>query len=70
MGSTEILSTACNRFLTWLDKAGYDSYVEMPKNSGDKIYRVKVGRFHSKEAAEKLAAKLKVRGYPTKICEN
>ena len=26
MGSTEILSTACNRFLTWLDKAGYASY--------------------------------------------
>ena len=26
MVSTEILSTACNRFLTWLDKAGYASY--------------------------------------------
>lgn len=52
-----------------LQKQGYESYVEIPVTSGDKLYRVKVGHFASRQDAEKLAARLKVRGYPTKICQ-
>jgi cell division septation protein DedD len=51
-----------------LRKQGYESYVEIPVTSKDKLYRVKVGHLSSKEEAEKLAARLKVRGYPTRIC--
>ena len=50
---------------------GYDSYVDAPTTSGgDKLYRVKVGRLNSAEEARRLAARLKVSGYPTKICSD
>jgi len=51
-----------------LVKAGYDSYVEIPVTSHDKLYRVKVGHAKSKDEAEALAARLKKAGYNTKIC--
>ncbi len=48
---------------------GYGSYVELPMGSGDKLYRVKVGRLNSKEEADTIAAKLRRDGYNTKICD-
>jgi len=51
-----------------LNACGYESYVELPMGSGDKLYRVKVGRLNSKEEAETIAAKLRRDGYKTKIC--
>ncbi len=47
---------------------GYESYVDSPLGSADKLYRVKVGRTKSRDEAEVLAAKLKRAGYNTKIC--
>lgn len=50
---------------------GYDSYVEAPVTpADDKLYRVKVGRLNSAEEARRLAARLKVSGYPTKVCSD
>jgi tetratricopeptide (TPR) repeat protein len=50
---------------------GYYTYVEAPASSaGDNLYRVKVGRLAQAEEARRLAARLKVSGYPTKICQN
>lgn len=47
---------------------GYDSFVELPVGSGDKLYRVKVSRGKSKEEAEIWASRLKRDGYFVKIC--
>lgn len=51
-----------------LSGRGYSSYVEAPPASGDRMYRVKVGRSFSRDEAEKIEGKLKVQGYPTRIC--
>lgn len=48
---------------------GYKSYVELPMGSGDKLYRVKVGRLNSKEEADTIAAKLRRDGYKTTTCD-
>lgn len=52
-----------------LKTAGYESYVEIPFAKGDKLYRVKVGRFKSRGEAAGTAAKLNRDGYRTKICD-
>lgn len=49
---------------------GYESYVELPTGSGDKLYRVKVGRLDSQVEADAIAAKLRRDGYKTKICNS
>lgn len=51
-----------------LIKAGYDSFVEIPVASHDKLYRVKAGHAKSKDEADSLAARLRRAGYNTKIC--
>lgn len=51
-----------------LSSQGFESFVEIPANSGDKLYRVKVGRLQSAQSAEALASRLRVKGYKTKIC--
>lgn len=53
-----------------LAASGYKSYVEVPVDAGDKLYRVKVGHPQSKGDAESLAAKLNREGYRTKICDD
>jgi len=44
----------------------YEAYLEEDPRAG--LYRVRVGRFHSKEEALGLESRLKKEGYPTKIC--
>lgn len=51
-----------------LSMEGFDSFVEIPVGSADRLYRVKVGKLHSTYDAEALAARLKIKGYKTKIC--
>lgn len=51
-----------------LSKERYDSYIELPGSSGDKLYRVKVGRLPTQEEAQSLANRLKRDGYSIKIC--
>jgi tetratricopeptide (TPR) repeat protein len=53
-----------------LAQCGYQSYVELPLASGDKLYRVKVGRGKTKGETENIAAKLNKDGYKTKICDD
>ena len=53
-----------------LRRKGYESYIEIPLGSNDKLYRVKVGRFDSRQPAEDLAGRLKRSGYKVKICGN
>jgi tetratricopeptide (TPR) repeat protein len=52
-----------------LSSRGYQSYVEAPVGSGDRLYHVKVGRIKFKSEAELLAARLNRDGYNTKICD-
>lgn len=54
----------CNK----LSACGYESYIEIPVDSIDKLYRVKVGKLGSKEESERLAARLRASGYRTKTC--
>ena len=58
------------RVMNKLIQEGFECYVEVPAGSGDKLYRVKAGRLQSMEGAESLAAKLKRKGYSTKICSD
>ena len=52
-----------------LFKEGFDSFIEMPGNlTGDRLYKVKVGKFGSREEAGALASKLRNLGYATKLC--
>ena len=56
------------RYAAKLSGEGFDSFVETPAASGDELYRVKIGRYQSREEARDLESKLKERGYSTKIC--
>ena len=51
-----------------MSKEGYRSYIEVPIGSKDRLYRVKVGRFKSKDETDALASQLKAAGYNIKIC--
>ncbi|HDZ76830.1 MAG TPA: SPOR domain-containing protein [Candidatus Omnitrophica bacterium] len=50
-----------------LKENGFDAYVESIERSGDKLYRVRVGKFESKDRVIELQEKLLDAGYPTKI---
>ena len=51
-----------------LRQRGYDAYVEKLYKKDSIIYRVRVGRFNTKEKAEAEAAKLKKEGFKVRIC--
>lgn len=51
-----------------LSSAGYESFVSIPVTSDDKFYRVKVGKFGSREEAASVAVRLRDDGYRTSIC--
>jgi len=56
---------ACEKLV----KEGFDAYVlEAGNNNDGPSFRVRAGRFHSKEEAKELEKRLKRAGYPTKIC--
>ncbi|MFA6142532.1 MAG: SPOR domain-containing protein [Candidatus Omnitrophota bacterium] len=52
-----------------LSHQGFEGYVEIPQGP-DKLYRVKAGKFQSSQEADIFAAKLKAKGYRTKICSD
>ena len=51
-----------------LSGKNYDTFVEKAIDAGQAYYRVKAGRYGSKDEAKKAAAALKKLGYSTKIC--
>jgi len=55
--------------VTKLIVGGYQGYVELPVNTGDKLYRVKIGHPKSRTEAETIAARLNRDGYKTNICD-
>jgi len=61
-------SRNADRMAKKLSLEGFDSFVEIPAGSGDRLYRVKVGKLQTKDNAEALASLLKAKGYKTKIC--
>ncbi|MDP2912375.1 MAG: SPOR domain-containing protein [Candidatus Omnitrophota bacterium] len=56
-----------DRLARKLSLAGYDSYIETSTAFGEKLYRVRVGRFKSLEEAKPLESRLNQDGYRTKI---
>lgn len=53
-----------------LEKKGYDAYIEkidFQGKDGNTAYRVKTGKFRTRQEAVALEAKLSLEGYPTKI---
>lgn len=57
-----------DRYADKLSKQGLDSFVEIPVSSGDQLYRVKIGKYRSKEEAKSAALKLNRLGHSPKIC--
>jgi len=58
------------RFTKKLSRAGYDSYIEMPSGTGEKLYRIKVGRPGSIKEANLLVSRLKEDGYRARACSS
>ena len=56
------------RLMQKLSRQGYEPYLALPADAGDRLYRVRVGKLKSKEDASALAGKLKRAGYSTRIC--
>ncbi len=68
VGSFKSRSNA-SKLVSKLAARHYEARVESPVGLSDKLYRVKVGRISSKEEAERLAVKLKLEGYPIRVCQ-
>ncbi|MBP7055454.1 MAG: SPOR domain-containing protein [Candidatus Omnitrophica bacterium] len=57
-------------FASKLDGQGFDSHTEIARVGGGAVYRVRVGKFSSKDEARDTVARLKNRGYTVKICDD
>jgi len=53
-----------------LSGQGFDSHTESAMASGEYVYRVRVGKFISKDEAHGTVIRLKNRGYNIKICDD
>jgi tetratricopeptide (TPR) repeat protein len=61
-------NTNAENLVRQLQRKGYTAYVEKGTSQGAAVYRVKSGKFSSRQEAIELGSKLSGEGYPTKIC--
>ncbi|HPM42265.1 MAG TPA: SPOR domain-containing protein [Candidatus Omnitrophota bacterium] len=69
VGSFKSKANAEN-FASKLDGQGFDSHTETALVDGGDVYRVRVGKFSSKDETRDTIARLKNRGYTVKICDD